>query len=275
MLPYNLKVFSTKAKNYIMWVNLIDSVYFTILYPVTLTAFVMIGYFITRKQYIAKNKPWKASGIETSVIAIFALLLSFTFLSSNNSMKARTALMHETSNASANLRRMSLLTDDPVKTATKEYLINYLEIMRDFRARYLQGEDRLVNDVEAVNGNYLTRLTSLSKLNPADREDVQRLMPYFNALNSHFYQILSSYNERTPRLIITLLIVSSWLIGMLVGFMNGFHARRHYLVPFIFIVLVTWSIQAIRDLDNPYNGVIQPKFDDLGKQREILIHSTR
>ncbi|HLK30170.1 MAG TPA: hypothetical protein VKT28_16430 [Puia sp.] len=258
-----------------MWIDFIDSVYFTIFYPITLIVSVLIGYSITRRLYIKKGKPWKASGVETSVIAIFALLLSFTFLSSNNSMKSRVDIMHETTDAAANLRRQSLLTDDTVKAATKEYLMNYLEIMHDFKKHYLKGEDELIRDIETVNGNYLTEITAIGKSSAAEKEEVLRLMPYFNELNSHFYRILSSYNERTPHLIIILLIVSSWLIGVLVGFLNGFHEERHYLVPFIFLVLVTLCIQTIRDLDNPYNGTIQPKFEDFGKQRDILIHSTR
>jgi hypothetical protein len=236
---------------------------------------VLIGYSITQKIYIKNNKPWKASGIETSVIAIYALLLSFTFLSSNNSMKSRVEMMHQTSDASANLRRQSLLSTDTIKAVTKDYLINYLEIMRDFKNHYLKGEDELIKDIENVNGDYLTALTSIGKSSASGKDEALRLMPYFNELNSHFYRILSSYNERTPHLIIILLIISSWLIGVLVGFLNGFHSERHYLVPFIFLVLVTLCIQSIRDLDNPYSGTIQPKFDDFGKQREILVHSTR
>jgi len=258
-----------------MWIDFIDSVYFTIFYPITLIATVLIGYNITQKVYIKKKREWKASGVESSVIGIFALLLSFTFLSSNNSMKSRVEMIHQTSDASANLRRQSLLTDDTIKAATKEYLISYLDIMRDFSTHYFLGKDQFIKEVETVNGNYLTVLTSIGKSGATEKEQVVRLIPYFNELNSHFYRILSSYHERTPHLIIILLIVSSWLIGVLVGFMNGFHSQRHYLVPVIFLVLVTLCVQTIRDLDNPNRGTIQPEFDDFGKQREILINSTR
>jgi hypothetical protein len=190
-------------------------------------------------------------------------------------MKSRVDMMHATTDATASLRRLSLLMDDTIKTATKEYLISYLDIMRDFKTHYLSGEEQLIKEVETVNGNYLTILTAVGKSSTGEKEEVLRLMPYFNELNSHFYRILSSYHERTPHLIIILLIVSSWLIGVLVGFLNGFHLERHYLVPFIFVVLVTLCVQSIRDLDNPSNGTIQPKFTDFEKQREILINSTR
>ena len=131
-----------------MWIDFIDSVYFTIFYPLTLIAAVLIGYNITRKVYVNKNRGWKASGVEASVIGIFALLLSFTFLSSNNSMKSRVEIMHETSDAAANLRRQSLLADDTIKAAAKEYLISYLNIMSDFKTHYLGGEEQLTKEVE-------------------------------------------------------------------------------------------------------------------------------
>ena len=112
--------------------------------------------------------------------------------------------MHRTSDASPNLRRRSLLSTDTIKAVTKDYLINYLEIMRDFKNHYLKGEDELIKDIENVNGDYLTALTSIGKSGASGKDEALRLMPYFNELNSHFYRILSSYNERTPHLIIIL-----------------------------------------------------------------------
>ena len=258
-----------------MWVDIIDSVIFTILYPVTLLIAVIFGYIIARRFYVRRNEEWKASGVEASVIGIFALLLSFTFLSSNNSMKDRLKLIHETSDATVNLRRESLIASDDIKQATKQYLISYLGILTDFRNRYFIGEKKLVRDIDSVNGNYLTVLVARSRSGAEGKQEIQTLLPYFNELNTHFYRILFSYDERTPLIIIILLIVSSWLIGVLVGFLNGFHQNRHYLVPFIFIVLVTLCIQSIRDLDNPYGGSIQPQYSNFKSQQESLLNSTR
>lgn len=258
-----------------MWSILIDSIYLTILYPITLVICIFIGYKISKKMYINKNRSWKASGIETSVISIFALLLSFTFLSSYNSMKSRVELMHETSDASENLRRTSLLSSDSLKLDTREYLIDYLDILHNFRPYYLQSEEKLKTEIEKVNKVYLAQLVAISRSGAAGKKEVENLIPYFNQLNANFYHIINSYDERTPHIIILLLLVSSWLIGILIGFMNAFHERRHFLVPFIFVVLVSGSIQCIRDLDNPYEGIIQPNFNDFANQREALIQHIR
>ena len=62
----------------------LDSQFITIAYPILLTACVVIGYLIAKRKYVKKNKEWKATGIESAVIGIFSLLLSFTFLASND-----------------------------------------------------------------------------------------------------------------------------------------------------------------------------------------------
>ena len=96
--------------------------------------------------------------------------------------------------------------------------------------------------------------------------DMQVIMPSLNKLNSSFYKMIYSYEERTP-----LIIISSWLIGYLVGFMNGFHEDRRFLVPLIYIILVGLTMQAIRDLDDPYRGSIQPSFENLVAVKELLM----
>ncbi len=61
------------------------------------------------------------------------------------------------------------------------------------------------------------------------------------------------------------------LIGILVGFMNGFYEKRHYLVPLIFVVIVSLMVQSIRDLDNPYGGTIRPQYDNLKDIRSLIL----
>ncbi len=60
------------------------------------------------------------------------------------------------------------------------------------------------------------------------------------------------------------------MIGMLVGFLNGFHKDRHILVPLLYIILVAFTMQAIRDLDNPVKGCIRPKYKNLQDLRTAI-----
>lgn len=258
-----------------MWTRIIDSTFFSIMYPVTLIISVIIGYYWANRFYTRKNKEWKASGIESAVIGLFGLMLSFTFLSSGNAMRERNNLVHKLADAAADMRRESLFVSDTLKSYSKEFLLRYLNAQIDFNSEIHTDKDDFIRDVSTINGIYLTRLTDYSKISPAHMQDVRLILSSFNQLNTFFYRIMYSYEERTPRLIILLIIISSWFIGMLIGFMNGFYKARHYLVPVIFIILVALSVQTIRDLDNPTKGSIKPDYNNFKQQRDILLQSTR
>ncbi len=189
-------------------------------------------------------------------------------------MKDRLRLVHETSNAAENLRKQSLFTSNSIETSTRIYLINYLEIMTEFKSRYLRNKEELAGKLETLNSHFLIEMKRMTTMNENNRREILNLMPYFYALSSYSNHIISTYNERTPILIIILLIVSSLLISVLVGFLNGFYTVPHYLVPLIFIVLVSLCIQIIRDLDNPFSGNIQPIFSDLKYQLQNLKKSS-
>jgi hypothetical protein len=258
-----------------MWKSIINSHLFTIIYPVVLGACLILGAIIARRTWLNKKIIWKSSGVEGAVIAIFSLLLSFTFFASNNLMRDRLVLINNMRDATASLRRVSLITNDSLKEETKKYLIGYLTIMSDFKTNYLASEENLQDSMEDINGRYLTVLTMEAKKDTLSRNDVLVIMPYLNQLNGFFYRMINSYDERTPPLIIILLVFSSLLIAILVGFLNSFNNRRHFLVPVIFLVIVSLCIQSIRDLDNPYIGSIQPSFKDFKRQLDIINRSSR
>ena len=99
---------------------------------------------------------------------------------------------------------------------------------------------------------------------------MQQLIPSYNKLNGLFYRNLYAYDERIPFPVMLLLVAGSWLIGILIGFMNGFHEKRHYLVPLIFLVLVTLSVESILDLNNPASGGIKTSYEDFSYQKTII-----
>lgn len=257
--------------------HFIDSTLFSILYPVILIGMLIAGYLIASLRYKKKNRIWSPSGTEGPIIGFFALLLSFTFLSSNNVMRERTVLVHNEADAIANLRRQSLLYSDDLKNITKEYLIRYIDQQIAFySASDYQGTETIRTQTESLNGEYLTGIFRIGSKSVDSKLQLQALYPYYNSLSSSFYAVTYSFAERVPLLIILLLIVASLLISILVGFMNGFYeGGKHLLVPLIFIVLATFSIQAIRDMDNPSKGTIKPKIDNLKGIKISLETSTR
>ena len=256
---------------------LIDSTLFTILYPILLVGTVIWGYLIAKKRYKNKGRIWAPSGTEGPIIGFFALLLSFTFLSTNNVMRDRISLVHKEADAISNLRRQSLLCSEDYKTFTTKYLLKYIDQQIVFyEVRNDHESVKVKKQMEHLNGEYLTNILKLGNSNPESKRQLETLYPFYNNLSSSFYAITYSFAERTPLSVTGLLIIASLLIGVLVGFMNGFYDDgRHLLVPLIFIVLVTLSIQTIRDMDNPNKGAIRPKIDNLIDLKKSLLSSTR
>jgi hypothetical protein len=85
------------------------------------------------------------------------------------------------------------------------------------------------------------------------------------------FRLHYSFQERTPSSIIGLLLITSWAIGVLVGFTNGWQPDRHYFVPILFVVISVLTVQSIRDLDDPEQGFIRPNYANLQDlQRSIL-----
>jgi hypothetical protein len=253
-----------------MWKPIINSHYFTVIYPVFLVLSVIIGAVIARRTWVNKKIEWKSSGVDSSVVAIYSLLLSFTFFASNNLMRDRLVILNNMKEYSASIWKTSLLTNDTIQDATKKYLTGCLTIVSDFKTHYLFSEIQLKKEFDSLNSIYMSVLSTESRRSVTSKNDAMTLVPYVNQLNGSFIRFVHSYDVRTPPLIMILLVFSSLLIGVLVGFLNSFNNKTHYLVPVIFVVIVSLCIQSIRDLDNPYIGTIQPSFEDFSRQLNII-----
>lgn len=256
-----------------MWPRTIDSFWFTILYPISLALFIAGGYFFAYLNYKKKGKLWKPSGIETAIIGIFALLISFTFVSSGNAMKERIRLIHQESDAVAELNRGFHFFRSGMADTLRTYVVRYLTLQISFQKEEITHPDSVMNDVVELNRSLWESIGPAITQSKDVEDDMKSIMPSLNKLNSTFFAIVYSYKERTPPIIITLLIIASWLMGVMVGFMNGFHDEAHVFVPFIYFLIVALTMQAIRDLDNPYMGSIQPGYENLEMIRNVILHS--
>ena len=232
-----------------MLTRIVDSLFFSFLYFLVLVGSVLLGYYLAQRFYLQRNKTWEKSGVESSLIGFFALVISFTLSASYSSSHDRNKLIHEQGDALAQMHRESLLLPPPLRMNVKQYLLHHIDAQISFYERRLQ-KDSVVKLITRQNGNFFNAIRSDS----VTRKGLLSLTPSYNLLSASTFRMLYSYDERTPLIIIFLLVVSSWLIGLLVGFLNGFHKGRHILVPLLYIILVAFTMQAIRDLDNPLKG---------------------
>ena len=162
-----------------MWRSLFDVLWFTLAYPVSLLLAVALGYLVAEVNYRRRGKIWKPSGIENALITIFGLLLSFTLLSSNNTLKERTVLIHQSSDAVAELYRESELLPAAGPAIVRGLLLRFLALeLSEHRPKPLP------DPAHARKIAVLDR-QAWQQLRAAVRpEDVRRLLPALHTLSA-------------------------------------------------------------------------------------------
>lgn len=246
-----------------------DSDFFTVAYPILLTGMIITGYIIAAKYYLKKQVAWKASGIENGILGLFGLLISFTLLMSGNAQKERTNIIHQMGDGVAQMKIAADVLAPEDKAAVRAYLRRHIDLHLALYEKEIEQSSELVNQLNELNDGFWPTLHY--KNDSVDfNQDIHTLLPIYNQLNSASFKLTYSYGERIPPLIYLLITLSSLLLAVLVGFMNGFYEKRHYLVPLIYLVIVSLMMQAIRDIDNPYKGSVKPRYENLKNLRTLL-----
>ncbi|MFC6225307.1 hypothetical protein ACFP2F_18815 [Hymenobacter artigasi] len=248
-----------------MWHNLFDILLFTLVYPASLLLAVGVGYVFAEVNYRRRGRIWKPSGIENALITIFGLLLSFTLLSSNNTLKERTVLIHQSSDAVAELYREGQLLPAPGPAIVRGLLLRFLALELAEHRPKPRPDPAHARKIAALDHQAWQQLRGAVR-----PDDVRRLLPALHKLSAATSRLHYSYQEGTPSSIIALLLISSWAIGVLVGFSNSAQETRHYLVPALFVVISVLTVQAIRDLDNPGLGFIRPNYGNLQNLQRLI-----
>ena len=258
-----------------MILRLFDSFVFSILFPVILALMIIFGFWIANRFYKQRNRSWSGSGIENAIIGLYALLLSFTLLLSGNMQKERNTMVHRVADGAAQIKRASFFLPGDMQLIIKEHLYKYLNLQINFYDRKILHRKELFKQIDSLNQQLWSELNHYVSDTSLKKEDIKLLLPLYDQLNSSFYRLAYTYDERIPIIVMSLLIIGSWLIAVLVGFMNGLKKYHHYLVPIIFFVLVSLTIQAIRDLDNPYSGSVRPEYENIANLKDYILKKLR
>ena len=253
-----------------MWRSLFDTLFFTLAYPLSLLLAVAVGYLFAEISYRRRGRIWKPSGIENALVTIFGLLLSFTLLSSNNSLKERTILIHQSSDAVAELYRESELLPSAGPVIVRGLLLRFLALELAEHGPKPLPDPAHARKIMVLYRQAWQQLRDAIRASTLRPDDVRRLLPAFYKLNNATSRLHYSYQEGTPYPIIALLLISSWAIGVLVGFSNSAQESRHYFVPILFVIISVLTVQAIRDLDNPELGFIRPNYNNLQDLQRLI-----
>ena len=254
-----------------MWQSFLDSSFFNTLFTIALVCSVGSGIYSAIK--FRKKKTWESTGVESAVIGIFGLIISFTFLQSGNAHKERSGFIHDESTAIDKLFRYSKQMPDSFALETKTMLINFLDNQFSFDKKELDNGKLVSANGEKILGDYWNYLSQYRRqtTNPIDAAQLDKINMVFENFKYSTTRHAFSYAERTPGIIIFLLTISSLLVGFLVGFMGGVKNNIHYLVAIIYIVIISMVMMVIRDLNDPYRGLIKPDYMNLKRNYKIIL----
>lgn len=242
---------------------MLDSLWVIGLYIVLLCCSIAGGIWYAARY--RKRSRWESSGIENSIVGIFGLIISFTFLQAGNAHRERYAYLHKEANNVDALYRYSREMPDSFRLHTRNMLQEFLKNQLAYEE---SGDIRFFYNAKKQSDAYWADLVLLKRQtnNPA----TGKIAEYFDQLQDTVSLFAYSNYERTPAFVIFLLVVVSILIGFLVGFMNGVKEKIHYMVPLIYFITVSLTMLVISDLNNPRLGLIKPSYYHLQLTLEYI-----
>lgn len=255
-----------------MWLDFLNSSFFILVYYLILIFFIGLGIFIANR--LKKKSKWESSGIENAIIGIFALIISFTFLQAGNAHKDRSANIHSEANYIEMLYRYSKEMPDTFYRYTRNEIAT---LLKNQLAYEKTNDEQFFYKSKVASDSYWTRLRKFKEggSDSVNASTVNKISECFDQIQAAVSLNAYSFYERTPSLVMFLLVTGSLLIGFLVGFMNGIKPKIHFLVPFIYFVLIAITMAVISDLNNPRLGLIKPSYHHLQKTFEYINNDQR
>jgi len=250
-----------------------DTTIFTIVYTFLFASSIVIGYWYAERNFIKKGKVWRPIGVENGVIGFYGLVLSFVLVMAGNTSKERNALIHSHSNALEVIHMNSLFFPQTMRTMVDKELLTMIELRQQLGNADAGEFDKVCSQIENDHLRIWNELKSnASALSAVELNSLTQHIAEATALH---YQIKQSYRERTPMRLMLVLLLGSWLIGLLIGFMAGVNTDHNWLVPIIFFVLTLVIVLTIHDLDNPQSGLIRPSYGGYENLKQMILNSTK
>ena len=245
-----------------MLAELMDSSWFPEIYLLVLICMVAGGILLSRKWRVAESREdWRSAGLLNAIISFFSLLLAFTLASSSESHKTRINFLQQHRGAIAGLVRQSFLFNDSLRRSVREYAIKALEIKLAAPATPAESIRDLYRSSALHNYAYLRSMSLLVRENSPLHSGARTIATEMGKIIDLDAQVHFSNQERTPTIIMTLLLIVSWTIGFLMGFTGVLLRKRHYLGPIIFTCLTSLTVLIIQDMDNPNQGLVRPPYE--------------
>lgn len=223
-------------------------------------AFIEVGYsFGLRyaKRYPSREN-WGGGAIEAAVLALFGLLLAFTFAAAQGRLEERRKLIAEEANAIGTAYlRLDLLPSherELLKGKFREYL--------DARLRAYAALPDLKKAYEELHNSEQLQQQIWSEAQAAARREAWQpaailVLPALNEMIDITTRRTMIAKSHTPSIVFLLL----YLVGMITAVVSGFGMAktpgRNWLHRWVFALVVSMTLYVILDLEFPRVGLVR------------------
>jgi len=195
------------------------------------------------------------SKFEDASLALLGLLLGFTFSMAIVKHDQRRLMVVADSNAIGDFYTCASLQKEPVRTKLQAVIRDYTRLRLEMSRRTLDEAsiENALQQMQQMQGQ-MTLLVDQALV--AGTPIAVTLTNTLNAVTSNHAARLAAARDRLPASVVMLLLVSAVVSSMLVGRERGASDRADIAGTVSFIVLATFAVYVILDLNQPERGLI-------------------
>jgi hypothetical protein len=211
-----------------------------------------------------------ATGVQTAILGLLALLLGFAFSLSASHFVANRDLVTEEANAIDTAFRRADLAAEPQRSSLKQQLRRYLETRIAYYTPDLDAPGRLRIDEEsyAIQEDLWRTTRAAAERSPTY---MTALLVYAinRVIEMHETRVDAARNH-IPRVVMWLLLSMAGAGTALTGYVSVYGRGRHRSPTAIIVVLIALVLVAIVDLDRPIRGLTHGGQPSLIKLRRVM-----
>jgi hypothetical protein len=195
------------------------------------------------------------SKFEDAILALLGLLLSFTFSMAIVKHDQRRLMVVADSNAIGDFYTCASLLKEPVRAKLQSLIHDYVRLRLELSGRRVDEAE--LEDALGRMQQMQDQMTAL--VDQALVAGTPIAVPLTNTLNgvtSNHAARLAAIRDRLPVSVVLLLLISAVASSMLVGRQQGASDRADLAGTICFIVLASFVVYVILDLNQPERGLI-------------------
>ena len=216
----------------------------------------------------------QVTSLQGAMLALFGLLLAFTFAMAVSRYDLRKQLVVEESTSIGTTYLRAQLLPEPYKSEISRLLRDYVDIRLEFFAVGADPERvaQVSEKTESMQDEIWAQATAAGSLDP--RAVTTSL--FLQSLNETIdlpTKRLAALQNRIPEVVILLLFFGGMLAVGVVGYGYGLGPRRNVFLMTAFSLLIALVVLVIIDLDRPRRGLITVSQQSMQDLRESLDRS--